>query len=172
MIYNYLNFKPKIHESVFVADSADVIGDVRLSKNSSVFFNSVLRGDINYISVGKNTNIQDSSVVHVMDDAPCIIGDNVVIGHNVNLHACKIGDGSLIGIGAIILSYAEIGKGSIIAAGSLIPEGRKIPDGVLVMGTPGKIIREVSDSEKEQIINNANHYSELRRVYLSMRDEN
>ncbi len=168
MIIKYYEKAPFFHKSCFIADNATIIGDVKLKENSSVFFGSVLRGDINYITIGKNTNIQDLSVLHVMDDAPCIIGDNVVVGHNVNLHACTIGSNSMIGMGAIILSYAKIGSGSIIAAGSLIPEGKEIPDGVLVMGTPGKIIREVSDEEKRMIIENANHYNKLREKYKSL----
>lgn len=166
MIIKYLDKEPKIHQTCFIASNASIIGDVRIGEKSSVFFASVLRGDINYISIGKNTNIQDLSVLHVMDDEPCIIGNNVVIGHNVNLHACTIGDNTLIGIGAIVLSYAKIGSGSVIAAGSLIPERKEIPDGVLVMGVPGKIIRELTEEEKKLILDNANKYSELRKNYL------
>ncbi len=167
MIQKYFGKSPIIHKSSFIAENATVIGDVKLEENSSVFFGSVLRGDINYIIVGKNSNIQDLSILHVMDDAPCIVGDNVVVGHNVNLHACSIGNGTLIGIGAIVLSYAKIGSGSIIAAGSLIPEGKEIPDGVLVMGTPGKIIRDITEEERQKILDNANHYNKLRKNYLS-----
>ncbi|MFW5799721.1 MAG: gamma carbonic anhydrase family protein [Spirochaetota bacterium] len=172
MIFNYKNLYPQIHNSCFIAENASIIGDVRLEENSSVYFGSVLRGDVNYLSIGNNTNIQDLSVMHAMDDQPCIVGNNVVVGHNVNLHGCIIADNTLIGIGAIILSYAKIGKGSIIAAGTLIPEGKEIPDGVLVMGSPGKIIRELSAEEQNMIINTANHYSELRQQYLSQKNHN
>jgi carbonic anhydrase/acetyltransferase-like protein (isoleucine patch superfamily) len=168
MIQKYFEKSPIIHKSSFIAENAMVIGDVKLEENSSVFFGSVIRGDINYVIIGKNSNIQDLSVLHVMDDAPCVVGDNVVVGHNVNLHACSIGNGSLIGIGSIVLSYVKIGSGSIIAAGSVIPEGKEIPDGVLVMGTPGKIIRDVTEEEKQKIIENANHYNSLRKNYLSL----
>ena len=171
MIMNYLNKEPKIHPSVFVADNSSIIGDVRLAENSSVFFGSVLRGDINYISIGRNSNIQDLSVLHVMNDYPCIVGDNVVIGHNVNLHACEIGDNSLIGIGSIVLSYAKIGKGCVIGAGSLIPEGKVIPDGVLVLGSPGKVVRKLTEEDQKLILENANHYNEMRAKYLSMRNK-
>ncbi len=167
MIKPFLGLEPKIHPSCFIAENASIIGDVRIDEMSSVLFGSVLRADLNYISIGKNTNIQDLSVLHIMHDAPCIVGNNVVVGHSVNLHGCTIGDGSLIGIGAIVLSYAEIGKGCIIGAGSLIPEGKVIPDGSLVVGSPGRIIRKLSSEEQKMIIDNANVYSDLVKKYLS-----
>ncbi|MGB4132276.1 MAG: gamma carbonic anhydrase family protein, partial [Tepidanaerobacteraceae bacterium] len=127
MIGNFKNLRPKIHESCFIAPTADVIGDVTVGENSSIWHRTVLRGDVNKIVVGANTNIQDGSIVHVADDYPTIIGDNVTIGHGAIVHGCTVKDGAFIGMGAIILDGAVIGEGALIGAGALVTEGKEIP---------------------------------------------
>lgn len=159
MIKDLPGKKVKAHESCFIAETADVIGDVTIGENTSIWYKTVLRGDGNYIRIGKNTNIQDNTVVHINEpDYPTIIGDNVTIGHSAIIHACTIGDSVLIGMGAIILDGAEIGNETIIGAGSLVPPGKKIPSGVLAMGSPAKVIRELSEDEKRGLIQSAEHY--------------
>lgn len=158
MIKSYDGIGPKIDHTAFIAESADVIGDVTIGRNSSVWYGSVLRGDEQAITIGKNTNIQDGSVVHIGWDTPTEIGNNVTIGHKAIIHGCKIGDNTLIGMGAIILNDAEIGEFTIIGAGSLVPQGKKIPSGVLALGSPAKVIRELTEAEKEDIVKSAVDY--------------
>lgn len=136
---------PAVDEKTFVADGARVIGKVTLKEFASVWFNSVVRGDVNRIEIGRYSNIQDNSVVHVADDYPCIIGDFVTVGHNCVLHACTIEEHCLIGMGAVILNGAVIGKGSIVAAGAVVRERQIIPPHSLVVGLPAKVIKEVPD---------------------------
>lgn len=143
----------------WIADSAKVIGDIRLKNDCSIWFGAVLRGDIEKITIGEGTNVQDNSVVHTDDGCECIVGSGVTVGHMVILHGCSIKDDSLIGMGATILNNAKIGKNCIIGANSLITENKEIPDRSLVMGSPGKIIREVTDQEIEAIKENARRYS-------------
>lgn len=142
----------------WVADSAKVIGNVHLKNNSSVWFGAVLRGDIEKITVGEGSNIQDNSVLHTDPGCPIDIGSGVTIGHLVMLHGCTIKDDSLIGIGAVILNKAVIGKNCIIGANALITENKEIPDNSLVMGSPGKIIRQLKNEEIEAVKENAKHY--------------
>ena len=139
---NLIIKKPKIHKSVFIAAGAKIIGNVIIKENSSIWYNTVVRGDINKILIGKKTNIQDNSVLHVENDTGIIIEDYVTVGHNSILHGCKISQGVLVGMGAIIMNEASIGKGSIIGAGSLIKEKMIIPDYSVVVGIPGKIIKQ------------------------------
>lgn len=153
--YSFKAQNPKIHKSCFVAPSATLIGQVELGKGANVWFGCVLRGDINKIIVGDNTNIQDLTMVHVVESIPAIIGDNVTIGHSAVIHACKIGNGSLIGMQACILDGAEIGEESIVAAGSLVPPGKKYPPRSMIMGNPAKVVRELSPDEIRQY---SNHY--------------
>jgi carbonic anhydrase/acetyltransferase-like protein (isoleucine patch superfamily) len=143
----------------WIADSAKVIGDIHLKNDCSIWFGAVLRGDIEKITIGEGTNVQDNSVVHTDDGCECIVGSGVTVGHMVILHGCSIKDDSLIGMGATILNNAKIGKNCIIGANSLITENKEIPDRSLVMGSPGKIIREVTDQEIEAIKENARRYS-------------
>ncbi|CQR74612.1 gamma carbonic anhydrase family protein [Sporomusa ovata] len=157
---------PEIDNSVFVAEGARVVGDVSIAKNSSIWYNTVVRGDINPIKIGQYTNIQDNCTVHVMYDFPCLIGDYVTVGHNVILHGCTVAANCLIGMGAILLGYAEIGENCIIGAGSLITERKRIPHNSLVMGSPGKIIRQVSPEEIEAIRQSALTYAELAQNYM------
>ncbi len=137
--------EPELDEKSFVAEGARVIGKVRLKEFSSLWFNSVARGDVNRIEVGRYSNIQDNSVLHVADDCPCIIGDFVTVGHNCVIHGATIEDNCLIGIGAIVLNNAVVGSGSIIAAGALVREGQIVPPNSLVVGVPGKVIKQIPE---------------------------
>ena len=152
------NKKIKNSGENWVAPNATIIGDVTLDKNSSVWFNATIRGDIENIHVGEGSNVQDGSVLHTDPGFPLKIGKNVTIGHLVMLHGCTIGDNSLIGIGAVILNNAKIGNNCIIGAKALITENKEIPDNSLVVGSPGKIIREVTPEEINLITENAKHY--------------
>ncbi|MBT7611078.1 MAG: gamma carbonic anhydrase family protein [Bacteriovoracaceae bacterium] len=149
-LYKFNNLTPKVGQDCFIADSADIIGDVQLGDNVNVWFNCVLRGDIHKIVIGENTNIQDLSMLHVVENIPLIIGKNVTIGHQVTLHACTVEDSCLIGMGAIILDGAVIGKNSIVAAGSVVPPGKIYPEGSFIIGNPAKIKRELSEEEKKK----------------------
>ena len=166
MLYKFGKSYPSIGKNVFIAPSADLIGDVRLKSNSSIFFGSVLRADINYIYVGENTNLQDLCCCHVGDDNPCIVGDNCVIGHRVTLHGCLVKDRVLVGMGAVILNSAEIGEGSIICAGTLVTQNAKIPPRSMVRGIPGKIVRGVTIEEYKTIIHFARKYVMVKDSYL------
>lgn len=147
-----------ISKETFIAPTASVLGDVHIGDNSSVWFGSVLRGDINYIQIGKYSNIQDLSVLHVEIDKPCIVGDYVTVGHNANLHGCTIGNNVLIGIGAIVLSGANVGDNAIIGAGSVVTEGSVLPGGYLYIGAPAKPKRELSQAEIENLKSHAEKY--------------
>lgn len=165
-IVPYMDSMPQIDETVFVADGVRVIGDVTIGENSGIWFNTVLRGDTHPIRIGKFTNIQDNSTVHVMHDYPCEIGDYVTIGHGAIVHGCIVGNNCLIGMGAVILSYAEIGDNCIIAAGALVPERKKIPPNSMVMGIPGKVVRTITAEEAESLRDSALEYNELAKGYL------
>lgn len=145
-------------EDYFVADNATVVGKVRLENNASVWFNAVIRGDNDLISVGENTNIQDGSVLHTDPGVPLTIGKNVTVGHKVMLHGCSIGDNSLIGINSVILNGAKIGQNCLIGANSLVTEGKEIPDGSLVMGSPAKVIKALSKEQQARLILSAETY--------------
>lgn len=144
----YLQKGPTLDESVYIADSAVVIGDVTLAAKSSVWHNATVRGDINRIVIGEGTNIQDNAVVHLADDYPCIIGKYVTVGHSAILHACEVGDESLIGMGAVVLDGAVIGSQCLIGAKALVTPGTVIPDGSMVLGSPAKVVRSLSDEER------------------------
>ena len=165
MIYDLEEHTPKIDTDSWVAGNATIIGKVELKKNSNIWFNSTLRGDEEPIVVGEGTNVQDGSVIHTDPGCPVIIGKNVTIGHLVMLHGCIIEDDCLIGIGSTILNKAKIGKNSIIGANALVTENKIIPERSLVLGSPGKIVRQVSDKEIESIKENARHYVETFRKY-------
>jgi len=147
-------------EEYWVADSAMVMGSVLLRKGASVWFNAVLRGDTELITVGENSNVQDGAVLHTDPGCPLVIGSNVTIGHKVMLHGCEIGDNSLIGINAVVLNRARIGRNCIIGANALITEGKEIPDNSMVMGSPGKIVRQLSEREVAGLAVSAAHYRE------------
>jgi carbonic anhydrase/acetyltransferase-like protein (isoleucine patch superfamily) len=144
----FLLKKPKLGKGVYIARGAAVLGDVTLGDYSSVWYNAVLRGDINRIVVGHHTNVQDNAVLHLADDFPCIVGNYVTIGHSAVVHACTVGDEVLVGMGAIILDGAVIGRQSIIGAKALVTQGTKIPAGSLVLGAPAKVVRALTKEER------------------------
>ena len=166
VIMPYKSVMPKIEPSVFVAPTATVIGNVTIGEGANIWFNTVLRGDIQSITVGKYTNIQDNSTVHVMGDQPTVIGDYVTIGHNAVIHCNKIGDNCLIGMGAVLLGYCEIGENTIIGAGAVITQHKKIPPNSLVVGSPGRIIRPLLDDEIEALHQSAIRYNLLAQQYM------
>ncbi|AHI29742.1 gamma carbonic anhydrase family protein [Marinobacter similis] len=154
-------------EGQFVADNASVIGSVRLMEKSSVWFNVVIRGDNELITIGPESNVQDGSVLHTDPGIPLTLGRGVTVGHKVMLHGCDIGDYSLIGINAVVLNGAKIGKHCLIGANTLIPEGMEIPDGSMVVGSPGKIKRELNDNQKKMLEMSAEHYVQNGARYLA-----
>ena len=170
MILKYLGKEPKIGKNVFIAEGAKVIGDVTLGDRVSVWFNAIVRGDVHYIKIGENTNIQDNSVLHVTTDtAPLNIGKNVTIGHNVILHGCTIEDNCLIGSGAIIWDGAVIGEGSVVGAGAVVLADFKAPPHSLILGMPAKIKKEIPVEQTEEIITAAEHYVTYAQNYMKDR---
>lgn len=159
---------PSVHPSVFQARGSVVIGAVSLAEESSIWFGSVLRGDINRIIVGARSNVQDGSVLHVSDDHACVLGSLVTVGHRAVVHACEVGDETLVGMGAIILDGAVIGPRCIIAAGALVPKGMHVPEGSLVLGTPARVVRRLSAEEMAANARLALKYVELARRYREM----
>lgn len=157
--------KPNVDSSVFIAQGAVVLGNVTVEKNCSIWYNATVRSTESTITIGEGTNVQDNAVIHVGSHHPTTIGSYVTIGHGAIIHGCTIDDNSLIGMGAIILNGAKIGKNCIVAAGAIIPQNKVIPDNSLVMGTPGKIIRQVTDEEIQQNRKNAEHYIVERLTY-------
>ena len=168
MFYDLENKKAKNYCENWVAPNAHVIGDVTLEKNTSIWFNATLRGDIENIHIGEGSNIQDGSVLHTDLGYPLKIGKNVTVGHMVMLHGCSIDDNTLIGIGAVLLNNSKIGKNCIIGSKSLITENKKIPDNSLVMGSPGKIIRQVTEEEIKAVFDNAVRYQNNWKKYLNL----
>ena len=165
MIYDLEKNVPEISADSWIAPNAIIIGKVKLEKNSSIWFNAVLRGDIEKIVIGENSNIQDGSVLHTDPGYPLTVGKGVTVGHMVMLHGCEISDDTLIGIGSTILNKAKIGKNCIIGANTLVTENKVIPDNSLVLGSPGKVIRKVTDDEIKVICENAKHYVENFKRY-------
>jgi len=175
MILKYKNDFPKIAKSAWIAPSADIIGDVEIGEDSSVWFGCVVRGDVHYIKIGKRTSIQDLSMIHVThfknekkigDGFPTIIGDDVTIAHRVMLHGCIIGNACLIGMSATILDGAVIGKESIVGAGSLVTKNKKFPPRSLIMGSPAKVIRTLKEDEIKELYASANRYVEFKNDYM------
>jgi len=166
MIIEYKGKSPNVNENCFIAPSADVIGDVTIEEGGSVWFGAVVRGDTNSIHIGKNTNIQDNCVIHGNGDGtPAVVKNNVTVGHGVILHGCEIGDNCIIGMGAIILDGVKIGENTIIGAGALVPGNKEIPSGVLCLGSPAKVVRELSEEEIANIKATAEHYVEEAAQY-------
>lgn len=172
MIKEYKGIIPKIHPSVFVAESADLIGKINIEENSSIWYGVVLRGDVDSIKIGQYTNVQDQTVIHADTDIPTIIGDHVTIGHSAVIHSCEIKDNVLIGMGSIILPNVIIHENVIIGAGTLIPPGKEIPSNSLVFGSPAKIIRNLTEKEINKIYESSIHYKELAEDYLVGGDAN
>ena len=151
MLIPYQDKLPKIHSSAFIAQGAMIIGDVTIGEESSIWFNCVLRGDLERIEVGTRTNIQDGAVIHMDPGFPCIIGDDVTIGHGAIVHGCTIGDGAMISMGAVILTGAKIGEGAIVGAGAVVREGQEIPSESLAVGIPAQVKRNVTEEELERM---------------------
>jgi carbonic anhydrase/acetyltransferase-like protein (isoleucine patch superfamily) len=156
---------PQIDATAYIADGAQLIGDVVLGSGASVWFNAVLRGDTERISVGAGSNVQDGAILHADPGFPCTVGTSVVTGHGAILHGCQIGDDCLIGMGAVVLNGARIGPGSIVAAGAVVPEGKEFPPRSLIMGVPAKVVRVATTQDLEQIAAGALHYQERARLY-------
>ncbi|MCV6611652.1 MAG: gamma carbonic anhydrase family protein [Amphritea sp.] len=152
-------------DEYFIAENATVIGSVEIHDRASVWFNVVVRGDCDLISIGEGSNVQDGAVLHTDPGFELRIGKDVTVGHQAMLHGCEVGDGSLIGIGAVVLNGARIGRGCLIGANALVPEGMEIPDGSLVVGSPAKIKRQLSEEQQQGLLENARHYVENMRRY-------
>ncbi len=166
-VLEYMGKRPLIHEDVFLAPGSQIVGDVTIGKNSSIWFQTLIRGDVNYIRIGENVNIQDMTVVHVSRDIhPVEIGNNVSIGHRAVIHGCKMKDHAFVGMGAIIMDGVELGEYSFIAAGALVTPGKIIPPGVMVMGSPAKIVRDISEKEKQMIERTTTNYILYKNNYL------
>ncbi len=157
-IYGLNGVYPRIADDVFLAPDAFIIGDVEIGAGSSVWFGCVLRGDIGPIRIGERTNLQEHTMVHLDEGAPTILGSDVTVGHRAIIHGTEVGDGSLIGMGAIVMSFSRVGTGSIIAAGAVVPERAEIPDGVLAMGMPARVKRDVTDDERKGLLDQAERY--------------
>lgn len=167
-IYQFNDFKPTLAERTYVAPTAVLVGQVVLKAGANVWFGAVLRGDNEPITVGENSNIQENSVLHTDAGAPLSIGANVTVGHSVTLHGCTIGDNSLIGMGAIVLNHANIGANSIVGAGALVTEGKTYPEGVLLVGSPAKVLRTLTEEEIARLPLNAYHYSVRGQMYSNL----
>ena len=164
-LFPYLNYYPKIGENVFLASGVKIIGNVEIGNNSSVWYNTVIRGDVHYIKIGESTNIQDCSMLHVTNGKyPLNIGNKVTIGHSVSLHGCTLNDLCLIGIGAIILDGAVIESNSMVAAGALVKQNSVVPSGKLVAGVPAKVVRNLTDEEILEFEESANRYVQYSRI--------
>ncbi len=165
-LYNYKNYWPNVAENVFIAPGVRIIGRVEIGEGASIWFNTVIRGDVNEVKIGPYTNIQDGCMLHEEADAPLIIAEHVTIGHNAIIHGCTIGRGALIGMGAIILNKAVIGEGAVVAAGSLVVPGQEIPPGHLAMGSPAKVMRALSAEEMARFQRAAENYRLRAQDYL------
>ena len=166
MLITYRGIKPKVHESVFIADGAKIIGDVEIGSGSSVWYNTVIRGDVNTIRIGERTNIQDNSVLHVTHKKyPLVIGSNVTIGHGAVVHACTVKDYCLIGMGAIVMDHATVGPYAFVAAGSVVLEQFEVPEGTLVAGVPARVRRKLTEEEKRMLEQSAQNYVEYVKTY-------
>jgi gamma-carbonic anhydrase len=165
-VMSYGGKSPRIHPSVFLCDGVRIIGDVEIGQDSNIWFNTVIRGDVNYIKIGRRVNVQDMSMLHVTSERfPLTLEDEVSIGHGVNLHGCTLRRGCLIGIGAIVLDGSEVGEGSLVAAGALVREGQVVPPGVLFAGLPGKVLRDLTPAEMERVGSTPEHYVQYAAVY-------
>jgi carbonic anhydrase/acetyltransferase-like protein (isoleucine patch superfamily) len=157
-IYQLGEHSPNIAASAWVADSAQVIGEVTLAEDSSVWFGAVLRGDTERLHIGRGSNVQDGSVLHADHGYPLVLGENVTVGHQAMLHGCTVGDGSLIGIQAVVLNGARIGKNCLVGAGALVTEGKEFPDGSLIVGTPARVVGQLTAEQIEGLQRGAAHY--------------
>ena len=170
IILPYGGHWPTLHETAFIAPGSVVIGRVTLGEEASIWFNTTVRGDIAPIAIGNRSNVQDGTVVHVNEDAPVVIGDDVTIGHSALIHGTTIGDGTMVGMGAIVLSYSRIGSHAVIAAGALIAERVEVPDGAVMMGIPAKQRQELDTVQQERIGQIGGRYVAVSRNYLNERN--
>lgn len=169
MLYEFLGSQPQVDRSNFIAPSADIIGDVVLGEESSVWFNCTIRGDVNYIRIGKRSNVQDNTCIHVTNQThPTVVGNQVTIGHSAMIHGCTIQDRVLVGIKAIILDGAVIESDCIIAAGSLVPPGKVMPSGWMCMGSPAKPVRKLTEDEIASIVKYSDNYVKYSRAYMQL----
>ena len=166
-LYQLDDISPRLADTTWVADSAQVMGNVELAADTSVWFGAVLRGDTEVIRVGRGSNIQENAVVHADIGFPVLIGENVTVGHQVMLHGCSIGDGSLIGIQAVVLNGAKIGKHCLVGAGALVTEGKEFPDGSMIIGSPAKVVRQLTPEQMAGLDRSAEHYVENARRFRS-----
>ena len=166
-IYALDDATPRLDAAAWVADSAQVMGNVTLAADTSIWFGTVVRGDTESITIGRGSNIQDGSVLHADVGMPLVVGAHVTVGHKVMLHGCTIGDESLIGIGAIVLNGAKIGKNCLVGAGALVTEGKEFPDGSMIIGSPAKAVRQLSPAQIEGLRQSARHYVENARRFQS-----
>ena len=164
-IYQLDDLKPALHDTAWIADSAQVMGNVSIAEDCSVWFGVVIRGDTETITIGKGSNIQDNSVLHADVGMPLMIGENVTVGHQVMLHGCTVGDNSLIGIQSVVLNGAKIGKNCLVGAGSLVTEGKQFPDGCMIVGSPARVIRQLTPEQIEGLKMSAQHYMDNARRY-------
>lgn len=165
-VRTFKGITPTVDETVFIAPSADVIGDVVLGENTSVWFNCVIRGDVNSIRIGKRSNIQDGTVIHVSNGTHAtVIGDDVLVGHNCIIHGCTLEDGSFVGMGTTVLDGVVVESGAMVAAGALVTPNKRIPKGELWGGSPAKFLRKLSDAEAANLTSGADHYAELAQIY-------
>ncbi len=165
MLYRYQDFVPSIDALAWLAPSADVIGRVEIGEDSSVWYQTVLRGDVNFIKIGQCTNIQDQTMIHNSGDTPCIVGNDVTVGHSVTLHGCEVQDGCLVGMGSIVMDHAVLEAGCFLAAGSLVPEGKVLKGGYLYAGSPARERRELTQKEKDFLGQSARHYVKLAKAH-------
>ncbi|HEX9025489.1 MAG TPA: gamma carbonic anhydrase family protein [Clostridium sp.] len=165
MIKSFMEMKPILDEEIYISETAVIIGDVTLKRNANIWFGAVLRGDIESIVIGENTNIQENSIVHVDKSEKVEVGDGCTIGHGVIVHGCKIGNNTLVGMGAIILNGAKIGNNSIVGAGSLITQNKEFEDGVLIIGNPAKVVRKLTQEEIESNKKSCLNYIELSKKF-------
>lgn len=165
MVHTIKGQTPKIHESVFVAWNAEITGNVTIGEDSSVWFSASIRGDMNSVTIGKGSNVQDNCVIHTDSTRGAVIGDNVTVGHGAILHSCTIGNNTTVGMGAIVLDGAKIGANSMVAAGSVVPPGKEFPDGSMIMGSPAKVAREMRPEEIEGFAKNCQSYVEMGQLY-------
>lgn len=164
-IYELDGVAPQVAASAWVADSAEVMGNVVLAEDASVWFGTVVRGDCESIHIGAGSNVQDASVLHADVGQPLVVGDRVTVGHKVMLHGCTIGDESLIGIGAVVLNGARIGRNCLVGAGALVTEGKEFPDGSMILGSPARVVRQLSPEQIEGLRRSARHYMENARRF-------
>jgi len=166
-VYQLDTLTPRLAETAWVADSAQVIGNVELAEGASIWFGAILRGDNETLHIGKNSNVQDGSMLHADPGFPLTLGENVTVGHHVMLHGCTVGDGSLIGIKSVVLNGAKIGKNCLVGAGSLITEGKEFPDGSMIMGAPAKVVRPLTPEQIAGLSRAAVHYVDNAKRYAS-----